>query len=207
MRVKLTITAFAASAFLAIMAGPVWSACINPPVSPERINSFKAKPENFIPSPSTDTRSVEAETRDLAGTDAKLAPDLVRIAETAQPRFRTAIAAGLAQAALACAGLDQQASQQIQEAVAAFQDGQFQASFAAVVGDLSTAAVEAAAASASSGAGSVVVNNPNRSTATTTGSSPLGASTRRTPGGIFTVSGPSLSTAGTTAGNPVSPTR
>jgi hypothetical protein len=70
------------------------------------------------------------------------------------------IAAGLAQAAIACANIDQQAALLIQEAVASFQDGAFQASLAAVAGDLSTAATAAATGSA----GSVIVTNPNTST-------------------------------------------
>jgi hypothetical protein len=47
--------------------------------------------------------------------------------------------------------------------VASFQDGQFQASFAAVAGDLSTAATAAASESATGSAGSVVITNPNAS--------------------------------------------
>lgn len=193
-------------AFLMVSGDPAWAACINPPLSLERINLFKSNPETLVPSANTDTRTVEAQTRDLAGTDAKLASEIIRIAEKQPPRVRTAIAAGLAQAALACSGTDPTASQQIQAAVASFQDGQFQASFAAVAGDLSTAATEAAAASASGAAGSVVVNNPNRSAATAS-TSPQGAATRRPTAGVFAVSGPLLSTAGSTASNPVSPTR
>lgn len=194
-------------AVLTVMSGPVCAACINPPVSQERINLFKDNPEKFVPSVDTDARSVEAETRDLAGTDAKLAADLVRIADKQAPRFRTAIAAGLAQAALACAGTDPVAAQLIQEAVAAAQDGQFQASFAAVAGDLSTAATEAAAASAVAAVGSVVINNPNVAS-TTTGSVPQGAATRIPVRGVFSVSGPSIITSGgSTASTPVSPTR
>src|ERR1019366_3952854 len=109
--------------------------------------------------------TIEAVTRHLAGTDASLAADLVRVAEGTVPRFQTAIAAGLAQAAIACSTVDQQATQTIQQAVASFQDGQFQASFAAVAGDLSTAATAAATSFATGSAGSVVVTNPNTSPA------------------------------------------
>ncbi len=207
MRIKLAFAALSGLAFLNIASGPVWAACINPPLSPERISSFKANPGAVVPSTNPDTRSVEAETRDLAGTDGTLAADIVRVAENQAPRFRTAIAAGLAQAALACSGTDPVAAQQIQEAVAAFQDGQFQASFAAVAGDLSTAATEAAAAFAAGGVGSVVINNPNVSTATSA-SSPQGSATRVPVRGVFAASGPTiLSDAGTTASTPVSPTR
>ena len=207
MRIKLALAPFSVLAFLASTGGPVWAGCINPPMSPERVSSFRANPEGLVPSVNTDTRSVEADTRDLAGTDGTLAAELVKLAERQAPRFRTAIAAGLAQAALACSGIDPTAAQQIQEAVASFQDGQFQASFAAVAGDLSTAATEAAAASAASGAGSVVINNPNASAATST-TSPQGAATRVPVRGVFAATGPViLSDGATTASTPVSPTR
>ena len=128
----------------ALGASPASAACISPPLAPEFINKFKSNPQGLIPSPETDARAVETTTRDLAGTDPTLAPDLVHVAEGALPRFQAAIAAGLAQAAMTCLGVDQNAALQIQQAVASFQDGQFQALFAAVVGDLSTAATAAA---------------------------------------------------------------
>jgi hypothetical protein len=145
---------------LAISATQGWAACLKPPASDQAISQFRANPQGLV-APDSDTRTIEATTRDLAGTDASLAADLIRVAEGTNPRFRTAIAAGLAQAAIACATVDQQAAQLIQQAVAGFQDGQFQAAFAAVAGDLSTAATEAAAASATSSVGSVVIVNPN----------------------------------------------
>jgi hypothetical protein len=183
--------------------------CIVPPLAPEAIVQFKANPNALI-APSSDTRTIEATVRDLAGTDASLAADLVHLAEGAIPRFQTAIAAGLAQAAIACTNVDQQAGLLIQQAVAAFQDGQFQASFAAVAGDLSTAATEAATSSAVASAGSVIIVNPS-----------TGANASTTPGGgggnlaiLQIASNPAAAnTAGqatspsTGAANPVSPTR
>ena len=202
-----------------------------PPLSPEFVNQFKSNPGTLIPSLDTDARSVEATARDLAGTDPALAQQLVQIAKDTRPRFKAAIAAGLAQAALACMSVDQQAALQIQQSVAAFPDGQFQALFAAVVGDLSTAATAAAKSAATGSSGSVVVTNPNFSPATKTspggggssttlggigGSTPLGASGNTTTGlsrGVFAVTSPSTGNGGTpgsvgnTAANPVSATR
>jgi hypothetical protein len=137
---------------------------LNPPVTVQSISQFKSDPQALI-APNADTRTIEAMTRDLAGTDASLAADLVKLAQRAIPRFQTAIAAGLAQAAIACQSIDQNAALAIQQAVASFADGQFQASFAAVAGDISTAATEAASASATGSAGSVPVTNANRSSA------------------------------------------
>jgi hypothetical protein len=197
---------------IAFFAGPAAAACIAPPLSPEFVNQFKSNPAQLIPSPDTDARSVEATARDLAGTDPALAQALVQIAKSARPRFKAAIAAGLAQAALACMNVDQQAALRIQQSVAAFPDGQFQALFAAVVGDLSTAATAAAESAASGSSGSVVVTNPNISPAAKTLPGGGGGTTGFAPG-VFAVTSPSNSnrgtsgSVGTTAANPVSATR
>ena len=198
---------FKALFIAALLATPVnqgWAGCLKPPISDQAISQFRANPQDLV-APNSDTRTIEATTRDLAGTDASLAADLIRVAEGTNPRFRTAIAAGLAQAAIACATVDQQAAQLIQQAVASFQDGQFQAAFAAVAGDLSTAATEAATAFATSSVGSVVIVNPNSSPRSTT-----------SPGGGGSLSALSLTSSGrtsasdtrsATAANPLSPTR
>jgi hypothetical protein len=160
MTTRIVSTALVGATVLAFSAAPGWAACIKPPVSDQAISQFRANPQGLVAA-NSDTRTIEATTRDLAGTDASLAADLIRVAEGTNARFKTSIAAGLAQAAIACATVDQGAAQTIQQAVAGFQDGQFQASFAAVAGDLSTAATEAASASATSSVGSVVIVNPN----------------------------------------------
>lgn len=162
--------------------------------------------------PDSDARTVEAMTRDLAGTDASLAANLVHVAEGTVPRFRTAIAAGLAQAATACSSVDQKAALLIQQAVAGFQDGEFQSSFAAVAGDLSTAATAAASASASSSAGSVVVVNPNLSTSSAGpafggSAGAVAALTQIASPGFILNSAIGTETTTTTTANSVSPTR
>lgn len=207
MRTRLIAQALCVQILLAVSAGQGWSACLNPPLSAQSISQFKSNPEALV-APDSDTRTIEATTRDLAGTDASLAADLVRLAEGTAPRFRTAIAAGLAQAAIACGSVDQQAALLIQQAVADFQDGEFQASFAAVAGDLSTAATEAATASASGSVGSVVVTNPNPSR----GSSPTSGSGSVLPTSTVTVtvtatSSPTTNSPAATAADTVSPTR
>jgi hypothetical protein len=198
---------------IAVSASPVWAACLNPPASSQAITQFKSDPQALV-APNSDSRTIEAVARDLAGTDASLAADLVRVASTTVPRFQTAIAAGLAQAAIACATVDQQAALLIQQAVAGFPDGQFQSSFAAVAGDLSTAATEAATAYATSSVGSVIITNPNTSRATTTthGSGSVSQSSDTPTGGLTLAdtSAPSTTappTASTTAADAVSATR
>jgi len=192
------------AAFVALSVAQGSAQCLKPPAAAEVLNQFRANPQAMV-GPNADTRTIEATTRDIAGTDASLAADLIRVAQSSPPRFQTAIAAGLAQAAIACSTVDQQAAQLIQQAVASFQDGQFQASFAAVAGDLSTAATEAAISSATSSVGSVVIVNPN-----------VASGSRLTPGGgggtsaLVQISAPGFSNPGspsTNAADQVSPTR
>ena len=209
MCMKLALRVMCVQLLFILCPGHLSAACLNPPLSQQALDQFKSNPKGLV-SPDTDTRTVEALVRDIAGTDASLAADLVQVAETAQPRFRTAIAAGLAQAAISCNNLDQHAALQIQQAVAGFEDGQFQASFAAVAGDLSTAATDAAFASANSSAGSVIIVNPNKSTATATtpggGGTPAFVQLTFSGISISEQSGPKSGGASSSA-NPVSPTR
>jgi hypothetical protein len=200
-------------ALLIVSFGPVQAACINPPVASQLTDQFKANPEAFV-APNSDTRTIEAYVRDLAGTDASLAAGLVQVAERTVPRFRTAIAAGLAQAAIACETTDQSAALLIQQAVANFPDGPFQASFAAVAGDLSTAATSAAGAAAAGSAGSVTIVNPVASTARASLPGGRGAVSGlvqiTSPSGVVVTNTPSnalgISSVVTTAAGSVSPT-
>jgi hypothetical protein len=206
MRTGLIAKALFFQLLLASCVGHAWAApCVAPPASAETIDQFKANPQSII-APSFDTRTVESSVRDLAATDATLAKELVGLLQDAPPRFRTAIAAGLAQAAIACSTVDQEAGLLIQQAVASVEDAEFQASFAAVAGDISTAATEAALASATASVGSVIIVNPNKSPAPT--KTPGGGGglniVRITVGTVKTGTTPSTTT---TAASPVSATR
>ncbi len=193
--------ALGVAALLAISANQGWAGCMKPPASDQVISQFRAHPDGLV-APGSDTRTIEATTRDLAGTDASLAADLIKVAQGTSPRFQTAIAAGLAQAAIACSTVDQQAAQTIQQAVASFQDEQFQASFAAVAGDLSTAATAAATAFADGSVGSVVVINPNTSPGRNTNPGGGGVSA------LVQITAPALTPANTNgAAGSVSPSR
>lgn len=164
MRIGLIVKLLCAQAFLAFLISPVAAKpCIAPPVSDSDMARFKSNPGDLV-GPTADARAIETSVRDLAGTDASLAAEFIRLSRSVPPRLRTAIAAGLAQAAVACETIDPQAALLIQQAVAGNEDGEFQSAFAAVAGDLSTAAAEAAASSATSAVGSVVVTNTNAST-------------------------------------------
>jgi hypothetical protein len=211
MRIGFVARVLAAQIVPAFCVSLGWaSPCITPPLSPQAIADFKANPGAIV-APNSDTRTIEATVRDLAGTDATLARDLIIVAKGTTPRFQTAIAAGLAQAAIACSTIDQQAGLLIQQAVAEYQDGQFQDSFAAVAGDLSTAATDAASASAVGSVGSVVVTNPNAAQGQTTnpGAGGTQALVQVTSAAITIseVNGPTASpSTTTTAATQVSPT-
>jgi hypothetical protein len=212
MRIQVTTRGLWLVLLFALGASPASAACINPALAPEAINQFRANPQGLIPSPETDVRTVEAMTRDLAGTDSSLAPALITIAKSASPRFQSAIAAGLAQAALTCLSVDQKAALEIQQAAASFEDGQFQSLFAAVVGDLSTAATAAAESAATSSVGSVIIVNPNSSPGTKTafggGGSTPPPTTPAVTAPVFAAAGPSLpNTNGNTSSSPVSASR
>ena len=209
MRIGLVARSFCALLLLTFCGGAVSAApCIQPPASANAISQFKANPAALV-APGADTRTIEVQVRDLAGTDANLAMDIVKLADGANPRFQTAIAAGLAQAAVACQTVDQQAAQLIQQAAASFENGEFQNTFAAVAGDLSTAATEAALNSASSSVGSVIVTNPNQGAGRTTnpggGGSPAFFQITSTVAIAPTPETTPSTT--TTAANPVSATR
>jgi hypothetical protein len=208
---RITFRALSAAALLAISANQGWADCLKPPASALTISQFRANPEGLV-APNSDTRTIEATTRDLAGTDASLAADLVRVAQGTVQRFQSAIAAGLAEAAIACTTVDQHAAQLIQQAVAGFQDGQFQASFAAVAGDLSTAATAAATSFATSSFGSVVITNPNTGPGSKTllgtggGVLPIFQIVGTSPTVNSAATNPTANSAATTAADPVSPT-
>jgi hypothetical protein len=209
MPIKLTARVLCVQVMLAFCASQAWAAsCITPPMSPQAIAEFKSNPAAIV-APNSDTRTIEAFVRDLVGTDAAFAQDVVHLAKGTTPRFQTAIAAGLAQAAIACSNVDQQAALLIQQAVAGYQDGQFQASFAAVAGDLSTAATAAANASATGSVGSVVVTNPNTSPGLPTNLSAGGTSAlvqiTSAAVTINAINSPTSTPTTTTAASPVSP--
>jgi|ERR1700722_3895918 hypothetical protein len=151
MRAKILFEVLSLASLLAVFVTQVEAACL----TAQLINQFKLNPRTLIVA-DTDTEGL---VKDLVGSDASLATAVFHVAEATTPRFQTAIAAGLALAA------NQQAASLVQQAAASFPDGQFQASFVAVGGELSTAVT--ATASAAGSAGSVTVTKPNISSGST----------------------------------------
>ena len=201
-RITSTVRALCVQILLTASMSQGWAACLKPPASAQSIAQFKSDPHSLTSS--SDPRTIETTVRELAGTDTSLAAEIVRVAEGTPPRFQMAIAAELAQAAVACTSLEQQASLLIQQAIAGFPNGEFQNAFAAVAGDLSTAAAGFAASSV----GSVVVTNPNKPPGTNPSPGGGGFSTplQFTSSSVATTT-KNTSSPSTTAANPVSPTR
>jgi hypothetical protein len=177
---RVVLGSVAVTAIFGNQAAAAWM--MVPPLAFEDLNEFKLNPQSTILSPGTDGPAGAASTRDLAATEPQLASDLVHVAQTAQPRFQGAIAAGLAQAALTCLGLDPQAALQVKRAVAGFEDSRFQALFTAELGELSTVTTSPAIPAAAGSEGSVVVINPHRSVRSTSGPEGGGASSTNTAG-------------------------
>ena len=209
MRNGLIVKSLCAQIFLAVLVTPVVAKpCIAPPLSDAEVGQFRSNPDALL-APSADARAVETSVRDLVGTDSSLASDFIHLAGTVSPRFRSAIAAGLAQAAVACETTDPHAALLIQQAVAGFEDGEFQTAFAAVAGDLSTAAAEAATSAAVGAVGSVAVTNINRAAPLSTAPGGGGTSVvfQITSTGIATRPSTTNSSGTAAAASPVSATR
>lgn len=152
----------AVACFVLLDVSAATAACIAIPASDADIKKFQANPSSIFTAAS-DNRTTEIVIRDLVSTDTSLAAGMVKLAEKSSSSSKMVIAAGLAQAAIACGASDPAAALLIQQAVANSPDGQFQVAFAAVAGDLSTAAAAVAAESAASAVGSVTVKNVNSS--------------------------------------------
>ena len=93
MTTRIASTALVGAALLAVSVTQGWAGCLKPPASDQAISQFRANPQGLV-APNSDTRTIEVTTRDLAGTDASLAADIIRVAEGTSVRFQTAIAAG-----------------------------------------------------------------------------------------------------------------
>jgi len=209
MRMTTPFKALLAVTLLSLSAvAPGRASCITPPASDLAISNFKSDPQALV-RPTADTRTIEMTTRDLVATDASLAIDFVHLAKSTTPRFQKAIAAGLAQAAVACTTKEAKSALLIQQAVAGFDDVEFQAAFAAVAGDLSTAAVDAAAAAAIDSVGSVIVINPATSSGLSVAPGGGGATTalQITAPALTMFTGGAATTSAASAANAVSATR
>jgi hypothetical protein len=193
---------FGLVAVAAFSGTPAVTAYMTFPLSFEAINEFELNPQSLMPSPSTNTRTVEATTRDLTATEPQLAPDLAHVAQTAQRWFQGAIAAGLAQGAPACrsagCATNSAGGRRFRRWPVPGPDRGG--------GGRSVDSGRRSRSAATGSAGSVVFINPNRSVRST--SSAGGGSSTNTAG-VFGVAGPNQSARGTsrTAAVPVSSTR
>lgn len=116
-----------------------------PLLSTEAVESFKADPNSLLTAYAdlTDAdalAAIEAEVASLARTDPTTAAELVDLAAGAIPGVQTAIAQGLAAAALELQTVDPEAAQAIQTAVAGSGLESFIVAFTAATSDTATAA-------------------------------------------------------------------
>jgi len=206
MRHEMILRHFFAAGVLLASSSYAWSGCLTPPLSQDAMAAFKANPLSLLSDPRLDMRTLERDTRNLAAADASLANDLIQVAASTGKVQQSAIAAGLAQAALACLANDVPAAQEIQLAVAKYENGLFQATFATIAGDLDTAAIAAATSAAATGNGSTIIVNPNPSTTGTGLTGGGNGGNQSVVISLFTVSGLKLSTTGNASASSVSPT-
>lgn len=206
MRHNWTASALVISLLLASAAEADAASCLSPATPAETIAAFNANPESLLTN-APDMRALERSVRNLAATQSTLAQALVGVAEKAKPAQQSAIAAGLAQAAMACLSVDAMASQDIQTAVAGFEDITFQSTFASIAGDLDTAAVAIAAEAAAASVGSAIVVNPQRAPTGPRVSGGGGAASPAVTISLIPVSGTNLSRDGSAAASSVSPVR
>jgi hypothetical protein len=191
-------------AVAALSGTPAIAAYIIFPLSFGANSNLNLNPQSSITRPSPDTRTVEASARYLAGPEPQLAPDLVHGALTGQRWFQ-GDCDGSYPGTPACLRADQPAALQIQQAIAGFDDGQFQADSGS--GGRSVEGGNRRSRSAATGsAESVVCINPNSSVRRTSG--PGRGSSTNTAGG-FGVAGRNQPAWGTsrTAAVPVNSSR
>jgi hypothetical protein len=122
-------------------------------VTPAALSAFKSNPDALLAQYPMGSGGLTGEIRNLVASDPSLASVILSLVKRANPTQKSAMAAGLAQAALTCSERDPTLALRIQEAVAAFDDASFQTAFAEASRDTRTTAVGAGGdgAQASSG--------------------------------------------------------
>ena len=181
-----------------------WAVCVANASTPEMQASFRTAPERLLALYPFGSGGLIGEIRNLVVADPSLAARAVSLLRQASPRQKSAIAAGLAQAALACNTIDQAAALLIQQVVASG-DIEFQTAFAIAMGDIPTSTIDGGPAAGGADA-STIGSNPARGGGSVGGSTPNGASGVSFSGVSFFGGGGGAAFNGFTA-NAVSPVR
>lgn len=130
--------AFSLAASLGV--APAHAGCLTPPAGAEELDVFKKDPGALLTRFPLGSGSMASAIRVMAASDAGVLGAIAGLVKTANKAQKSAIAAGLAQAALACRSQDPALALQIQEAVAGIDSPEVLAQFAAISGDTRTAA-------------------------------------------------------------------
>ena len=131
----------------------VQAACIPNASTVEAREAFKADPVSLLRRNPYGSGGLVGEVRNFVASDSTLIPLVISLVASANPRQKSAIAGGLAQAARSCATPEQATALEIQQAVAGLPDAEVQTAFSVATGETLTAAVGAAAASGPGAAG------------------------------------------------------
>lgn len=129
------------------------AACIANASTVEARDAFKADPASLLRRHPFGSGGLVGEVRNFVVSDSTLIPVTISLVPSANPRQKSAIAGGLAQAARACAISEQKTALDIQQAVAGLPDAEIQTAFAVATGETLTTAVGPGAASGPGAAG------------------------------------------------------
>lgn len=129
------------------------AACVANAAAPDVISGFRSNPDGLLSRHPFGSGGLTGDIRNLVVSDGSLLQSVVALIAKASPQQKSAIAAGLAQAARACVNNNPSDALAIQQAVAALGDQGFQTAFTAASGQTQTAAVGASGAGGGSGAG------------------------------------------------------
>jgi hypothetical protein len=143
----------AAPLILTLCAAPAHAACLTPPASADELEAFKNDPGGLLKRFPLGSGSMASAIRVLAASDGGVLGALASLVKDASDAQKSAIAAGMAQAALACRTQDPALALQIQEAIAGVDNAAVLAQFAAITGDTQTAATGGGGAGGGAGAG------------------------------------------------------
>lgn len=153
------------------------------PVSLTNVQAFLAAPESLLQKYPFGGISMATEVRNLVVSDGSTIDALVALAKTAGPSQKSAIGAGLAQAARALVATQPDLAAAIQQKVAESGDQQLTTAFVAGSSTVQTAAISPGAIGGTPGTGGAINAGPIGGTGSNTGTAGNGQGTSSTSNG------------------------
>jgi len=137
------------------LAQSVAGGCFAPPakMTDAAINAFLANPNGLLSEFPTAGLPMMSRVRSLTGSSVSTLDPIVALLPTASSAQKSAIGAGLARAAKACAASTPDYAQMIQEKIASANDSELTASFLQATSEVQTAALGGAGGAGGGGAG------------------------------------------------------